>query len=489
MGHVLVIQVRDVNLRPVQVPTQSVRLDVTATGQAIQIGGSSDPSFVINEAGSHTDIVVSVTGVPDLMPFKGTLHADFGGGDTVIAAKPGSMTAVTRDPTDPQRTVVTVVAGMLREVSHDPEKIKQPPQDGRFTPEETDYAGNTVTALDVPRQPVISRDANAHGRARLNILARPFKDIVPQGRVYIAEIAGQGPPKLVMFWRPDYLKLSPSPRQGIDHHMYFHPAVGGKQSVWGRYPFSDAYVGLGYRHLIWEMWALNQHYQARRKVVFVVPVGSLNGQFGWLLSQGGMLRLLREVNLLMQTQEKVAFDDWAAQDVGRVALSGFSYGGQFLLQALRTAADGPNNPEGYAKTLWDHSLREIYNLDFASDHFDTAGYIRTMYDWWRKDDDRKLRIYSRNLSYLNLGPAMRPMFDKLYPPSSIEHPHFAGDPVATAESHVDDSRSLVLLPGSFFRADQLANPIQFPVYPKDAHHWFPRFFMSHAIGHSGFSPG
>src|SRR5262249_34177491 len=122
----------------------------------------------------------------------------------------------------------------------------------------------------------------------------------------------------------------------IPYHVYYHPTshdtVGypyGKDKDGGQ-----PYVMRGYRHLMSETFGSVQHYYAKRRVVYVVPVGSTPHQFGEAGTALGIWTLLCELTLALHVANRATYANFRAQPVGRVAVSGFSAGGVYMLSAL-----------------------------------------------------------------------------------------------------------------------------------------------------------
>jgi hypothetical protein len=289
-----------------------------------------------------------------------------------------------------------------------------------------------------------------------------------------------------MCWKPDYFQIA-QPAGSVAYHLWFHPFINrGPAISWGDYPFgyettqgvaptdrNQGYVNLGYKHLIWENWPLYQHFQARKKVIFVVPVGSLQDQFADIQSRAGVYRLIKELNLFLHNMENASYSTWNGNDVGRVGLSSLSYGGQFLQNAIETPG---NSALASSNEFYDSKLREVYTFDIT---ISSSGFISTIKNWWRQDPDRRFRIYTRDPAYVNFSEdtfktasGEQKIFNKV---AHLQFPE-----VNVTEAHFDNLRSLVILPDPFFSSAK--------GYPtgSDPHHWFPRYFMSHAISNSGF---
>ena len=167
----------------------------------------------------------------------------------------------------------------------------------------------------------------------------------PKGRIYVFEYKTDTAPKLLFVWHTaemDFSKSAPGGKPGgIGYHFYYHPTPHATEA----YPYGvnqdgvQTHVSLGYRHLLFESWGSVQHFYSGRRVVYVVPVRSVKDKFGEAGTAAGIDRILREVNLAIHTESSADASDYLAQDVGRVAISGFSAGATFMLSALKRASD------------------------------------------------------------------------------------------------------------------------------------------------------
>lgn len=367
-----------------------------------------------------------------------------------------------------------------------------------------------------PKDPVVSSDTNSTGPRRLLYdLQTPVR---PIGRIYVFEYKTDTAPKLLFVWHNaamDFSKAFPGGKTGsIGYHFYFHPWPRATEE----YPYgvdragNQPHVDVGYRHLMFESWGSVQHFYANRRVVYVVPVGSRKDMFGEAATAGGIYRLLREINLAVHAENKADPANYLSQDVGRVAVSGFSAGAHFMVRALAQAFD----PSG--KEFMQNRVREIYSWDGAIGGVaggepipntvpkDFGGLNRR---WW-PDESQLFRVYTANASY-----------DSEL--SFLQRFATRGDgPAGTyAKSYQKEGKvfgTLIVLPGGFFRRSYKTqslgdnkflytlDPLQvyrgndagetdpgFPSYndyehPPIAHHWFFKVFMYHAMMHSGFEP-
>lgn len=202
-------------------------------------------------------------------------------------------------------------------------------------------------------------------------------------------------PKLVAVYLPDnrlktFQRDGTSPiSAGIPYHVFFHPSTRNFKGV---YPFARDYVDMISRYLLREQSfngnkaMVNQHVVAGKRPVFVFPVGSPTLGFGSIPRQASLLRLLQEVNYILQRMDGIAYP---VHPVGFCAASAFSQG----CDALKTMLDTPF-PEFDAA-----HLREIYGLDLFRQK-DVDAMCKSLGRWFRGGaDERKLRIYTQELNW------------------------------------------------------------------------------------------
>ena len=279
----------------------------------------------------------------------------------------------------------------------------------------------------------------------------------------------------------------------IPFHFYYHPTAHDPTA----YPYGkdrgggQPHVGLGYRHLLFETWGGVQHYYAGRRVVYVVPVGSPAHQFGEASGSLGIWTLLSELNLALHQVNGATFADYQNQEVGRVAISGFSAGASAMLAALS------NRSSALGQSFVDNRVRELYCWDGAiggpgiknTVPQDFGSFARA---WW-KDPQQRIRVYTQNAQYDTALGFL----------SKLARPAVAGPAGSLSKTWAKDGQefaTLVRLPDGFFRRQYAPHedPVStyqggpsasadpgFPSYI-DTHHWFSTVFMQHALARSGF---
>ena len=250
------------------------------------------------------------------------------------------------------------------------------------------------------RDPVVGPvDAAGAGRL-LYDLQIPVR---PKGRIYVFEYKTATAPRLLFVWHPQPMDFAhPKPAGSelpIPFHFYYHPTAHDPTA----YPYGkdreggQPHVGLGYRHLLFETWGGVQHYYAGRRVVYVVPVGSPAHQFGEASGSLGIWTLLSELNLALHQVNGATFADYQNQEVGRVAISGFSAGASAMLAALS------NRSSALGQSFVDNRVRELYCWDGAiggpgiknTVPQDFGSFARA---WW-KDPQQRIRVYTQNAQY------------------------------------------------------------------------------------------
>lgn len=415
----------------------------------------------------------------------------------------GHAVAVELDALASPYTMVQVILSKVRRVDIlGPNKQIAEPQMGSWYHKQTDDGGIFQKGTEMPliklKADVINKDRNSIGANRLEF--EVISPVRPHGLSYVFEYKTTTAPKLVFVWHSQDLKFF-EPSRGIDeskisYHLYFHPTPHdathypfGKNSV-GRQP----HVDLGYRHLMFESWGSVQHYYAKKKVVFVVPIGSVRDAFGECGSLAGIQTVLTELNAALQVQN--VKDYGYVFDVGRVAVSGFSAGANFMLNSLMDES----SPR--AKSFLTNNIKEVYSWDGAtgSPNGVPLNFAKFVSRWIRRGGNQKFMVYTANPKYVEeLRSTIRSDFTTISGAGGASVSRFSGGGKLLGE--------VILLPDSFFRKeykkskdghlendpleiyrkriDEQADP-GFPSYT-DTHHWFFKVSMLHALLNSGFA--
>jgi hypothetical protein len=207
------------------------------------------------------------------------------------------------------------------------------------------------------------------------------------------------------------------------------------------------------------------HY-SNKEAILVVPIVAPDKYQGSLPSSANVFRLLREVNMYLHFAEGMPLGLWLAEDVGRVAISGFSFGVTFVKSVLDDTHDKSGNPPGFGQEFQSSHLREVYDFDGNVG----LDFLTSLARWKGKDTDRRWRLYNGLAASMwaeqvpRVGGFQRAM-------------RFGG--YAVREGHNDDGRSMVVLPHEFTTNVLTGIP--------DAHQWYPTYFVAHAMMRSGFA--
>jgi hypothetical protein len=411
--------------------------------------------------------------------------------------RPGDIAdAVAREP---DGILAIAVLSRMIQVDQRPDPLKiASPQDGNWFHKQLAAGGSFFKGDEKPllrlRDPVVGAET-AKGVDRLLFdIQSPCR---PKGRIYVLEYKTITAPRLVMVWHPVEMDFSKPKPAGADfkvpYHFYFHPTAHDRT----HYPYGknangdQPHVGLGYRHTMYETWANVQHYYSRKRVVYVVPVGSVRDKFGEAGTSLGMFTILSEINLALHRINGANFGTYQTQPLGRVAVSGFSAGADSMVTALldRSSPTG----QGF---LQNH-VAEIYNWDGAIGgkgipNTVPASFGKLIQGWWRHKG-QFFRVYTSNSQY---DSALSPL-------AKYARPTVKGAAGSFCRSFAQDGvefGTLVHLPDGFFRqkykphedpirvytgVDKDAQDQGFPSYV-DTHHWFSTVMMSHALSKSSF---
>jgi hypothetical protein len=400
---------------------------------------------------------------------------------------------------EPSGVDAIAILSKLLQVDGKPDPLKiANPQDGNWfhtqlTDEGSFFRGNEKPLLKL-KDPVVGPE-KTQGIERLVFdIQSPVR---PQGRIYAFEYKTVTAPKLIMVWHPadmDFSKPKPAGSEfRVPYHFYFHPTAHDPTP----YPFGknakgdQPHVGLAYRHTMFESWGSVQHYYSRKRLVYVVPVGNLRDQFGEAGSVVGIYALLREINLALHQINGADLGAYQAQPVGRVAISGFSAGVYYMINALldRSSATG--------QAFLQNHVGEIYNWDGAIGGKGIKNTVpqdfgKLIKQWWRHKD-QYVRVYTSNAQYDTELAFM----------AKDARPVVKGAAGSFSKSFVQDGTdfgTLVYLPDGFFRQkykphedpmrvykgiDKDPTDPGFPSYI-DTHHWFFTVVMYHALSKSAF---
>lgn len=423
-----------------------------------------------------------------------------------VSKGPGMASVVWLDGPPVSLTGVVILSRLVRvDTVDDPTRIEHPDRNPNWFHKQLTDDGSFFKGDEKPLLKAagsVLGPPSSDGAARLNYdMQTPVR---PDGRSYVFELNTATAPRLILVWHSNALAkrwLSGQPPRGaIGYHFYYHPTPGNQT----RYPYGkDAgggqpHVFLGYRHLMFETWASVQHFYSGREAVFIVPVGAPAHMFGEAGRSLGIRTIIHEVNLALHRENGAQFGEYQAQPVGRVAVSGFSAGANFMIRAMSDTT----SPLG--QQFANQTVKEIYSWDGAiggraggKPIADTVpeSFGALVARWW-KTPDQRFRVYTQKGPQYGAGLDVRELKPFVQP--DITGP--AGSFLRTWAKDGTVFGTLLHLPGSFFRSQYLPheNPIRvyqgidkhptdkgFPSYI-DTHHWFMTVFMYHALVSSGF---
>jgi hypothetical protein len=329
---------------------------------------------------------------------------------------------------------------------------------------------------------------------------------VPTGRLYFAQRKnpnGAEGPRFFVIWRPskvDFVENWKGQRHGF--HVFFHPAIH-REWHWE----SPDYCLLPQRYLF-DKGMVQQHVASGRKVMLVFPVASDQNQMGDLTSWQVLDRCLREILYFVVRSEKVSPFVAHFQKVGRVAVSGFSFGITHVTPIVQSAPA-------------DSNLAEVYDFDGIDHVGRPPDFYLALQAWFRRGQaakdgkDRRFRIYCQDTTPDQEGTVSLVAPHAIRLPSDVvaqswdlhtrdsQHipvTHDAHFPIATVEAHDSDTaptRSLISIPSVAWQG--LIKPE--PAGTTDdkhravgdvrrfydvVHQVMVNFFLSHALAWSGF---
>jgi len=289
-------------------------------------------------------------------------------------------------------------------------------------------------------------------------------------------------PKLVALYVPkSVLDLLRNPSEALvpgrvplHFHVVFHPHPDG---FGNDYPYGEKYVGLVNRYVLGPpepgkgMAFASQHHAAQKLWILAFPVAMPVKGFGGLLTKSSLYRCLQELTHWLQRTLGYGV---AVQRLGRVALSGFSYGGAYLMQVLGSSenADFETN-----------HLREVYALDCIFD--DPSHAASAMANWLAKDPtQRRLRVYSQNANEpLSKTNTLVPTLEKRL--SALPDPPVRMDGPSGSFEYQGSSATLLYTPKSFWDTlyEEAGTPDPWGAGWNYwvAHQQIPSVFLEHAL--------
>ncbi len=333
----------------------------------------------------------------------------------------------------------------------------------------------------LPLIPVLSNDENACGidRFRIARVAIPKK---LRGTLVVFSAnttdAAANPPGLFMVWIPDNLDQKKAERV-IDFHVALHAQPTGTNVS---YPLgieteangkqSQPYITKGYFQVMWRTWAHFQHDMVQRDCVYVAPIAPDNEMFS-KLTAATLAKWLQEVAVLVKARVLPPGSSASNVRIGRVALSGFSRGGQWVSIVLANAGDAAGT------NFLSNNVKEVYFFDVAGD---SPEAVR---NWQANSINSILRVYDSRLSKYQVYKSM------IETGKGQERVRiYKSAPAGQARETNSAKGSVVFVPSSLLRKATGCGTRNFGCavpFSQDAHAWYVNFFMAHALNSSDFA--
>jgi hypothetical protein len=512
----VLVNVRDNLGRPISSPAVIVRLRDPQTSKILgeQRALSSTLTFALNRStqSAQQAFLVETQGDPRFWPWKG------------INKPTGPRYSIVQQPTTGNN--VQAIVPRLRDITESKENlIDVGMQTGNAPPPADEIScGSQPGMVPFPLPLVLNVDPKACGAKRLLTEQRLVpKKLHGSLRILCAtpETANTDPPGLFLIWVPDKLDI----RQ-FDFHVYFHPTIGDdvpldlncsegkdrnnsngknrdnrcktfkfcKTSSVFSYPLGcrvielrdkdgnpikkeeQPYVGKGYSHLMWRSWGHYQHHLAKKSCIYVVPVGSRKDQFN-KLTAAKLMGWLQEIAAIV-VQNRVPGPHQTSPAVGKVALSGFSYGGHWVAHVLRN----PGNQTG--QNFLDQNVGELYFFDIPGS-LAAQDVTPTVRAWQQRQGSRRvIRSYTR------FGATHQAFASLIQTPGfDVRNARFRE---ATAQELHTPKGTSVFIPDSLLSnncgKEEHKSACAIPIAGFDNHSWPMRFFMTHALAASWFEP-
>ena len=325
------------------------------------------------------------------------------------------------------------------------------------------------TNIDLATHPCLG-DPPVAGHANFSNQT-PFYGVTPSGTLHILERSAAGPP-LIAVWQPNDVTFFNWANSGdglwdqrgrtpIGYHMFFPP---NPRNPWRT---DLQYTDFLQRHLLIPQGfeqpngkgMIYQHAVAaaesgHRMPIFVLPIKLHGTDIGNLHTKSGAFRLLLEINYWLQRNAGLPI---TTHPIGRVALSGFSFGGSHIHHLLTSGRH----------RLFDSHLKEIYGFDLV-----WRPAIEAIRRWYNRGrSEHMMRIYTGRAAWSSLlsevGPATRRF--------------------GAAVAH-NMTGSVVFAPYDFWiRVRPPAPNSSIAARAEWMHQLFPAYYMAHALTQSGFN--
>jgi hypothetical protein len=327
-------------------------------------------------------------------------------------------------------------------------------------------------SLDTPLNPIHGTGKN--GWDRFNATHTP--EPMPLGTFHCCEVIGMGLPRLVAMWQPIALDLRSN--QPVNYLVYFHPFHATQDP----YPFGNDYLELGRSYLGNPRRTVSHMAHQGIRAIGVVPIFPLNDVGPYQsLTMTQVYRLIREVNFFLQMRAGAQLlSQWRVrQPVGKVAICAFSAS----IAALTSILGNRGSDAAMASEFFDQKLMEVYGFDPVVN----LDFLPRVAPWFRKGDGgRRFRLYTEFGGWLDAyatsemqlaGQRLTPeRWD--VPGASSREWHGPGESFTFAyfpQAYVQPVVDIIKVGGP---------PSLDAVPGLDAHHFFPAFFMGHALAGS-----
>jgi hypothetical protein len=303
----------------------------------------------------------------------------------------------------------------------------------------------------------------------------------PLGEFLACEVVGLGLPRLVATWQPKTLDLRAN--KPVNFLVYFHPYPEKPPSV--PYPFDNVNYNVG-RNYIGNTRRTAAHMaQKGINAICLVPIFPLSGHPTAYseITMTQVYRLIREVNFFLQMRAGAqVLTQWRVkQPVGKVAAVCFSRSAD----AVQSLLTNRGSDAAMASEFFDQKLCEVYGLDPVPDTASTfmAGVAR----WFRKGTGgRHFRLYTE---YDGWVTAYRNHEEELAS-GPVNHESWTADGLTAQEWHAaGEVFTVAHFPKSYVQpVVDIIRAGQAPSLDKepnlDVHHFFPGYFMGHALANS-----
>lgn len=351
-------------------------------------------------------------------------------------------------------------------------------------------------ALELIDHPVLGSGFPSPGWPRLN-MRRP--EVTPSGRVYFLQRRSRRPPHLIAVYTG---RVDPATRAvGGGFHVFLHPFIKAQFPDPANDPYAYEYLAR-VRHYLFNYRLLYRTWASARRCVLVFPLGMKGQQFGNLLSHSAMRHLLDDVNFFIHSAGGATWEGYQTAPVSRVAVSGYSFGVNWLRALLANPGPGPRQ---YSRGFYNQLLKEVYWFDGMPDHF--PAHLGELLSWYRRGrDDRRIRVYTSN-TFTGATAASWNRFRQVLPVTPVsrhfENPDVRGRSGTCSEiESVSPHGTLVTLPPFFW--DRIAPdpprilPLRDAARPArgrqsvgewyfwQGHGRFPALMLHHALVTSGF---